>query len=214
MHDSRPLINVRLDELHPTQMTVGAAEVVARRAEWAALKPKQRKKVHEGHWFPAVKGPGGRYFIVDHHHLGAALHEEHIGQAWVMALEDFSGMAPDMFWRLMEFNRWAHPYDHKGRRCAYADIPDAFTGLRDDPYRSLAGFVRRAGGYAKDAAPYAEFLWAEFFRTQPSLAALARSRDGHVPDATLHAALALANEPAALHLPGAAAATPPPAPKR
>src|SRR5436305_4773273 len=30
----------------------------------------------------------------------------------------------------------------------------------DDPYRSLAGEVRRAGGYAKEATPFSEFLWA------------------------------------------------------
>jgi hypothetical protein len=36
--------------------------------------------------------------------------------------------------------------------------------LEDDPFRSLAGAVRRAGGFAKDTTPYAEFLWADFFR--------------------------------------------------
>lgn len=36
--------------------------------------------------------------------------------------------------------------------------------MKDDPYRSLAGEVRRAGGYAKDTTPYSEFLWADFLR--------------------------------------------------
>ena len=34
----------------------------------------------------------------------------------------------------------------------------------DDPYRSLAGELRRAGGFAKDTTPYSEFLWADFLR--------------------------------------------------
>jgi hypothetical protein len=36
--------------------------------------------------------------------------------------------------------------------------------LEDDPYRSLAGELRRAGGYAKQGTPYTEFLWADAMR--------------------------------------------------
>ncbi|TRY21448.1 chromosome partitioning protein ParB, partial [Brevibacillus sp. LEMMJ03] len=40
----------------------------------------------------------------------------------------------------------------------------SITGLKDDPYRSLAGELRRAGGFAKDTTPFSEFLWADFLR--------------------------------------------------
>jgi hypothetical protein len=30
------------------------------------------------------------------------------------------------------------------------------TGLQDDPYRSLAALVRKAGGYSKSATPFSE----------------------------------------------------------
>jgi len=36
--------------------------------------------------------------------------------------------------------------------------------LKDDPFRSLAGELRRAGGFAKDVTPFSEFLWADFLR--------------------------------------------------
>ena len=36
--------------------------------------------------------------------------------------------------------------------------------LVDDPFRSLAGELRRTGGYAKDITPFSEFLWADFLR--------------------------------------------------
>ena len=36
--------------------------------------------------------------------------------------------------------------------------------LKDDPFRSLAGELRRAGGFAKETTPFSEFLWADFFR--------------------------------------------------
>ena len=57
-----------------------------------------------------------------------------------------------------------HPFDAKGERRHYSDIPKSVTGLVDDPFRSLAGELRRAGGFAKDTAPFSEFLWADFLR--------------------------------------------------
>jgi hypothetical protein len=57
-----------------------------------------------------------------------------------------------------------HPFDDKGRRRDYKDIPKSVRGLVDDPFRSLAGELRRAGGFAKDTTPFSEFLWADFLR--------------------------------------------------
>ena len=45
-------------------------------------------------------------------------------------------------------------------------LPKKIEDLEDDPYRSLAGELRRLGGFAKDVAPYSEFLWADFLRRQ------------------------------------------------
>ena len=41
--------------------------------------------------------------------------------------------------------------------------------LLDDPYRSLAGYVRNAGGFDKTPTAFAEFLWADFFRTRVTI---------------------------------------------
>ncbi|MFT3791904.1 MAG: ParB-like protein [Rudaea sp.] len=57
-----------------------------------------------------------------------------------------------------------HPFDAKGRHCDYSAIPKKITGLVDDPFRSLAGELRRVGGFAKDTTPFSEFLWADFLR--------------------------------------------------
>jgi hypothetical protein len=57
-----------------------------------------------------------------------------------------------------------HAFDDKGRRRGHTDIPKTVSGLIDDPFRSLAGELRRAGGYAKDTTPFSEFLWADFLR--------------------------------------------------
>ena len=46
----------------------------------------------------------------------------------------------------------------------FKDVPKTVADLKDDPFRSLAGELRRAGGYAKDTTPFSEFLWADFLR--------------------------------------------------
>jgi len=158
------LARAKLAELRPTQFTVGYAEVQLKAAEWKQLKKRRREQVLQSHVFPAVVGLDSELFIVDHHHLGIALIEEGVKEVWVAQLDDMSWLEPAVFWRTMEFRAWTHPYDHRGRRRDYAEMPKKLTRLQNDPFRSLAGLVRMAGGYAKDEAPFAEFLWADYFR--------------------------------------------------
>ena len=166
-----PLLNVAPGKLRPTQASVGKAEVAAKRKEWQRLDKKKRKELLASHWFPGVLGPKDKVYIVDHHHLGLALLEERVRGVPVLIQRDFSWLEPAVFWRTMEFNRWAHPYDQHGVRMAYEAIPATLAGLQDDPYRTLAARVRVAGGCAKDAEPYAEFLWADFYRRNIKLTA-------------------------------------------
>ena len=202
MRAQQHLEQVALTELRPTQMTVGIAEVGLKRTQWTGLKSKMRDKVLRSHWFPAVKGLRGRYFIVDHHHLGQALLQEKVESVWVMQLADFSTLEADMFWRVMEFHQWAHPYDDKGERRPFSAMPKQLSALKDDPYRSLAGEVRKAGGYSKDATPYTEFLWAAFFRPLFRKADLHSAGGQGLPEAVVVEAVAMARSPKAQFLPG------------
>jgi hypothetical protein len=191
-----PLLSVAPDELKPTQTSVGMAEVRAKRAQWRKLGRKKRKQLLASHWFPGVLGPKDRVYIVDHHHLGLALLEEGVDDVSVMIQRDFSLLDAATFWRTMEFYRWAHPYDAKGHRTGYDAIPERLRDLQDDPYRTLAMRVRVAGGCAKDTTPYAEFLWADFYRAQIKL------RGDAIGGKTLHRALLLAHGQTAAYLPG------------
>ena len=76
-------------------------------------------------------------------------------------------------------------------------IPKDIAALTDDPYRSLAGELRREGGYAKDTTPFSEFIWADFLRRRIKLAAVAKDFDK-----AMARALVLARSPDAGHLPG------------
>ena len=191
------LVEASLLELRPTQMTAGFAEVALKRREWAQLSKKDRKQLLASHCFPAVLGPRGRSYIVDHHHLGLALHEEGVERVKLVVLDDLSYLAPTIFWRVMEQRNWVHPFDDTGRRRPYTDIPSRITDLVDDPHRSLAGLLRSAGGFAKDTSPFAEFLWADYLRPH-----ITRSQIRKSLAVALREAQGLARSPLARYLPG------------
>jgi hypothetical protein len=169
------LISAKLNELRPTQAAVGYLEVTEKRKEWAKLPNKKRKAMLLTHVFPCVIGPKRRYYVIDHHHLGVALIDEGVDTAWVAVIDDLSWLSVPVFWRTLEFRRWTHPYDEKGRRVDFKNIPKRLPLLRDDPYRSLAGLIRLAGGFAKVEEPFAEFLWADYLRANLPLSSLERS---------------------------------------
>jgi hypothetical protein len=102
--------------------------------------------------------------VIDHHHLALALHKEGIRDILVTVVFDLSTLDGDAFWTVMDHKSWVHPYGTDGRRRGFDDIPKSVTDLTDDPFRSLAGEIRRTGGFAKDTTPFSEFLWADFFR--------------------------------------------------
>ncbi|WP_204272841.1 ParB-like protein, partial [Enterobacter hormaechei] len=84
-----------------------------------------------------------------------------------------------------------------GVRQPISDLPKSVADLADDPFRSLAGELRRAGGYAKDPTPFAEFLWADFLRRR-----LKRKLVETDFTAAMREALQLSKTPEAAYLPG------------
>lgn len=113
---------------------------------------------------PVVLGAKSRHYVVDHHHLARALHEEGVKDVAVTLIDNLSKLDQDAFWTVMDNRSWMHPFDSKGMRRHYEEIPKRVADLVDDPFRSLAGELRRAGGFAKDTTPFSEFLWADFLR--------------------------------------------------
>ena len=149
------------------------------------------------HMIPVVLGPDKHYYVVDHHHLARALHEEGVKDILVTVIGDLTMVERDAFWGVMDNKRWVYPYDAKGERRHFKDIPKSVTELKDDPFRSLAGELRRAGGFAKDTTPFSEFLWADFLRRRMS-----RKGVDEDFDKALEKALALGKSKDAIYLPG------------
>jgi len=181
--------------LRPTQITVGRREVEEKQKRWRAIAKKDR--FLGNHLIPVVHGYKDRYYVIDHHHLALALHEEGVRTIAVTVVSDLRRLDRDAFWTYMDNRAWLHPYDSRGKRRHYRDLPERITDLDDDPYRSLAGELRRAGGFAKDTTPFSEFLWADFLRRHVKVNRINRSFV-----AALDQALQLAKTDHANYLPG------------
>jgi hypothetical protein len=160
-----PRLNpISISDLRPTQITVGMREVQEKRKRWKTIADKKGEDFLGKHMIPVILGPKERHYVIDHHHLGRALLEEGVEHILVSVIADLSKLEKDAFWIFLDNRGWMHPFDDTGQRRGYSDIPKTLADLVDDPFRSLAGELRRAGGFAKDTTPFAEFLWADFLR--------------------------------------------------
>ena len=186
-----------LRDLHPTQLTVGMIVVQDKKKHLEALSPADRQSFMRDHPMPAVVGPQGTLYITDHHHLGRAAFDAKVASGFFLVEADLSKCTPEAFWKEMNENQWVHPLDENGVRHYYAAIPDRLNKLTDDVYRSLAGYVRDAGGFEKTPTAFAEFIWADFFRRNVPVETVRSDFQTAV-----HAGFSLAQSKWAKHIPG------------
>jgi len=172
------LFQARVSELRPTQSGVGLDEV------YAKAEAMSRKNKDDLSAFllirpvPVVIGNGGRPYLTDHHHLARAVWEvaqnkneagldESNARVVVEVINNWSVLKDAQFWKAMHDNRWVYLFDAMGGGPLQpAVLPKHVKDLRNDPYRGLAWYVRSHFGYAKMPADFAEFQWAQFFRTR------------------------------------------------
>lgn len=198
-HVREPIVHpIPILSLRPTQMTVGMREVKEKRRRWREHKSKTKQEEILGkHMIPVVQGPDERFYVIDHHHLARALHDEGVQDILVTIVADLTMVDRDAFWVVLDDRKWVYPYNAKGERQHYRDIPKTVADLKDDPFRSLAGELRRIGGFAKDTTPFSEFLWADFLRRRMGRKGVERDFDR-----AMEKALDLAKSQDAIYLPG------------
>ncbi len=188
-----------LAHMKPTQMLVGMREVEEkqRHLHKAMKDPDTLKRYLKARPILVVMGPDDEAYIVDHHHLALALQREGFTEAPIEVLRDYSHLDHDQFQKKMLEKHFFYPYDEKERKHDLKDLPQTLDGLRDDPYRSLAWFVRQEGGFKKVKIPFVEFCWANFFRKRIPLAQVKNSFE----DACVKA-FEMAQDKSASRLPG------------
>lgn len=188
---------VALAELRPTQITVGMREVDEKRAQWRMHAAETQADFLGEHLIPVVLGPKKRPYLIDHHHLARALFDEGVLEVAVTIVSDLSMLDVVAFFVYLDNRSWTHLYDAHGERQSHKALPKHVKGLVDDPYRSLAGALRRAGGFSKDTTPFSEFLWADFLRRR-----ITHKNVSAHPQEVLAEALGLASSQDAAYLPG------------
>ena len=191
------LMPVAIEDLRPTQLTVGRREVEIKRKAWRDRSKTKERKFLGRHTIPVIHGPKNHFYIIDHHHLALALHEEGVKEVLVTTYANLSMLDSTLFWATMDARSWVYPFDANGKRRDYKAIPKRLRDMVDDPFRSLAGELRRIGGFSKETAPFSEFQWADFLRRRVKKI-LVEKQFTHA----LEKALGLAKSQDAIYLPG------------
>lgn len=162
------MCTVEVQTLHPTQFAVGFWEINKRAEKVKAKSDDKLEKYLQNHIGKIVIGPGGEPYIIDRHHLACIMEKTGRKSTIYATVEaNFKQLPADSFWIELIKRKWAYLYDEKGKGPLDPHLlPKKISDLKNDPFRSLAWAVRERGGYAKSDDPFAEFQWAEFFRSK------------------------------------------------
>jgi len=111
--------SVPIMALRPTQITVGMREVKAKRKSWREHPDRKKADFLGNHLIPVIWGPKDEYYVIDHHHLTLALHQEGVKQIATTVVADLRRLPREAFWVFLDNRGWIHPFDEHGRRRGY-----------------------------------------------------------------------------------------------
>ena len=103
---------INIDDLCLTEMTVGYRQIETNAAR---LKKLAKEKLVRKHVIPVVKGPKGRLYVIDHHHLCRALLLAGLDQVSVVVVMNLERLEKDEFWIFMDNRGLVHPFDADGK---------------------------------------------------------------------------------------------------
>ncbi|WP_244849272.1 ParB/Srx family N-terminal domain-containing protein [Caballeronia sp. SL2Y3] len=156
--------SARIAELKPTQGALGMEHVREKMHLTSSTPEHERAAFLREHALRVVRGPGGTLHVIDHHHWARAWYELGIDVVPVVIACDFSDRDHDGFIAALRERGWVHPFDEHAREYPVEDLPPSIAAIPDDPYLSLAAFVRMAGVYADPPDTNAKYAWADYFR--------------------------------------------------
>ena len=81
---------VAIDDLRPTQITLGMREVAEKRRQWSRHPGEDAAAFFSRHVVPTVLGPKKRHYLIDHHHLVRAMQEEKVEEVMVSVEADLA----------------------------------------------------------------------------------------------------------------------------
>lgn len=142
-------------QIRPTQAVLGFAWL-QRKVNKNFQSSKDSQKEMDGEIIPLIRGPDGVLYLVDGHHtLGALdISSFHSVMVTVQLICDWSDLKETDFWQQMESNGFTYLYmaplpDSAPLKFSPNDLPKMLDmessppSMKDDPWRSWAGFVRK-----------------------------------------------------------------------
>ncbi len=161
---------ISLQNLRPTQICLGLAEVWHRKREFKRKDPTNISIYLKRKPVPLVKNKDGESWILDRHHRLRALlelNQECKAYGYTVA-EVNSTKYSEVVKFLMERN-WLYLYNERGLGPnPIQALPHSLLDIRDDPYRSLVWKLKEEGLINSNSLiPFYEFRWSAFLRTRP-----------------------------------------------
>jgi hypothetical protein len=200
------IVEATLDNLWPTQLAVGMLEVEEKEKKLNDMDHDDRLDYLKQHPVPVVVGPGGKLYVIDHHHLARALYETQHNKLYVQIADNWMQLIPTVFWQKMGTNNRVYLYDDMTKRTVSVDeLPTRIEDMKDDPYRSLAGMLQSDGIIDKPTGNdifFAQFRWSRFLVTCFEKIGFKYSNTQAWYKPALQHATECAQSPAAKSLPG------------
>ena len=194
---------VNVENLRPTQFSVGMIVVKQKEVKIKAKSTKKYQKYLVANPVPVVVGNGGQFYMVDKHHMVRAVYD--IGNTVVVAqvIKDLNNLSGSDFWAEMTTEGLYYDRDENDQVQPYTALPAYIQDMADDPYRSISGAVRDAGGYQNLTSPlYLEFLWAHFYHQLDASYGITLDNIQSDFNGTVAKALVIAHSSLAAQLPG------------
>jgi len=212
--ENQPICTCDLTKLRPLQGAVGMKQVIYMENRIADQPKHARRKLEEDP-IKVVAGVGGQLFIIDHHHTAEAwlgAKTEWGANALCKIVNSEKGLPPefkteDEFWSALKAAALIRLKNESGVDIDASQLPKTLDAMADDPYRTLAWLVRQRGGFCKSSMEFAEFAWADWFRSKsPTLEIQNLPSNPNDENATVDEAVEMARSSEAESLPGYSAA--------
>jgi hypothetical protein len=182
-------LEIEIPRLHPTQFRVGQVEVDDKSVDFVDMGPKKLTEYLKDHPCPVVVGPDGTFYITDEQHrANASTKSEHRRVLKTLMEHDQPTMyakvidsypvyvkqcearhqKPQAFDKWMVKKNYTFLYD-RGELRSFDELPKHVTDMKNDAYRSLAGFLERKAYELKAGVYFAQFKVANWLRQKLGL---------------------------------------------
>ncbi|MGK5083711.1 ParB/Srx family N-terminal domain-containing protein [Bdellovibrionota bacterium FG-1] len=166
-----------INELHPTQPEVGKREVDSKREKFKALRKEGTEKFEKfkrAKIVPAVIGPYGGFYLVDHHHTAIALSEIGEAEVYVKIIKNWSKLKVDQplatrmgrFWEKMKEQHLAWFERENGNILdpLSAEWPTSLAECGNNQLRAVVSELIENGVIEKVQKPFFEFYLSKYLR--------------------------------------------------